>query len=122
MDPGTGEQEERVYDLADRTARFGEEGVRFARGIRQDAVSRSLIDQIVRAGTSIGANHLEADDAESGADFRHKIALCRKESKEASHWLRMLVAADESLRAPASILWKEARELNRIFGAILRKR
>jgi four helix bundle protein len=41
-----------------------------------------LIRQLVRAGTSIGANYCEANDAESKKDFRHKIGVCRKESKE----------------------------------------
>ncbi len=56
---------QKEFDLEERTARFGEEIIRFARKIKEDAVTRPLISQLVRAGTSIGANYLEADDAES---------------------------------------------------------
>jgi four helix bundle protein len=77
---------------------------------------------LVRAATSIGANYCEADDACSKKDFRFKIGICRKESKETKHWLRMVAAAADELRTDARQLWQEAKELNLIFGAILRKR
>lgn len=70
------------YDLEERTAKFGEAIIRFAKKIPVNVVNIPLIDQLVRAGTSIGSNYCEADDAESKKDFRHKIALCRKESRE----------------------------------------
>ena len=79
------------FDLEERTALFGEKIIRFAKDIQVNVISRPLINQLVRAGTSVGANYLEADDAESKKDFRHKISICRKESKEVRHWLRMLV-------------------------------
>ncbi len=74
-----------------------------------------------RSAASIGANYAEGDDAESKKDFRHKIGICRKESKEAKHWLRMIAAAEAQLMEQARILYKEAMELNLIFGAIRRK-
>jgi four helix bundle protein len=73
---------------------------------------------LVRSSTSIGANYCEADDAESKRDFRHKIALCRKESRETKHWLRMIVAAVPEVREDARTLWQEAKELTLIFAAI----
>ena len=48
----------------------------------------------MRSGTSIGANYMEADGAESKKDFRHKIAICKKEAKETMHWLRMIAKAN----------------------------
>jgi len=109
------------YDLEERTALLGERAVRFARTLPQDAITRPLISQFVRAATSVGANYCEADDAESRRDFRHKIALCRKESRETRHWLRMLAAALPDCSETARDLWRETQELNRIFGAIGRK-
>ncbi len=109
------------YDLCDRTGLFGESIVKFAKRIPRSPITDVLINQMVRSGTSIGANYLEADDAESKKDFRHKIGICRKESKETKHWLRMITAAEPNLRDEAAKLWKEAKELNLIFGAILRK-
>ena len=112
---------EREYDLEERTALYGEAVLRYAKGIPVNEVTRPLISQLVRSATSIGANYCEANDAESKKDFRHKIGLCRKESKETKHWLRMIVAAEPSLAERSRELWQEAKELNLIFGAIRRK-
>src|SRR5256885_5985448 len=110
------------FDLEERTACFGEHVIGFAKRVRGSAVNTPLISQLVRAATSIGANYCEANDACSKKDFRHKIGICRKESKETKHWFRMVAAAAEELRGDARRLWQEAKELNMIFGSILRKR
>ena len=115
------EQMQTVFDLEDRTARLGESIVAFARRVPIDPVTSPLISQLVRAGTSIGANYVEADDSDSKKDFRFKIGLCRREAKETKHWLRMIVAACPQLRDNAEPLWREAKELNLIFAAIRRK-
>ena len=56
--------------------------IRFAKKIPRNPVNNRLIDQLVGAGTSVGANYCEADDAVSGKEFKQKIGTCRKESKE----------------------------------------
>ena len=78
------------YDLEERTAVFGETIIKFLRTIRRNAINTPIISQLVRSSTSIGANYCEADNAESRKDFRHKIGLCRKESRESN----VLVTAD----------------------------
>jgi four helix bundle protein len=108
-------------DLGERTARFGEAIIRFAKKIPHNAVNNRLIDQLVGAGTSVGANYCEADDAVSGKEFKQKIGTCRKESKESMFFLRMIATAKEGLAVEARVLWREAKELNLIFGAIWRK-
>jgi four helix bundle protein len=108
------------FDLEDRTARFGESTVRFAGQLRKTTVSLPLISQLVRSATSVGANYMEADGAESKKDFRHKIAICRKEAKETMHWLRMVVAAEPDARAECRLFWQEAHELALIFSAIIK--
>ena len=113
--------ESRPQDLEERTARFGEAIIRFAKKIPRNAVNNRLIDQLVGAGTSVGANFCEADDAVSGKDFKKSIGTSRKESKESMFFLRMVAAAEESLADEARLLWREAKELNLIFGAIWRK-
>jgi four helix bundle protein len=105
-------------DLEKRTAQFEEAISRFAKEIPVTPVTTPLIGQIVDASTSIGASYSQAD-AQSKKDFRQKIAVCRKESRETKHCLRMIVAAVESLAEPARVLGKEADELNRIFSRIL---
>ena len=68
-----------------------------------NVVTRRLIDQLLRAATSVGANYCEANDACSKKDFRHKIGICRKEAKESKHWLRMVAAAEDELRGDAAV-------------------
>ena len=109
------------YDLEERTARFGEAVIVFAKSLPATDVTRPLIRQLVRAATSIGANYCEADDAETKADFRHKVALCKKEARETKHWLRMMVAAVPASRDAVTSLWQEAKELNLIFASIRNK-
>ncbi len=119
-DGGSG-HEGTPQDLGERTAQFGEAVIRFAKKIPQNPVNNRLIAQLVGAGTSVGANYCEADDAVSGKEFKQKIGTSRKESKETMFFLRMIATAEESLAAEARQLWREAKELNLIFGAIWRK-
>jgi four helix bundle protein len=110
----------RVYDLEERTARFGEAVVDFAKTIPQGAVTNRIISQLVGAGTSVGANYVEADDAVSKRDFLKSIGTCRKEARETKHFLRMTVRAVPDLKAQARTLWIEAKELHLIFSKIWR--
>jgi four helix bundle protein len=109
-----------AYDLEERTARFGEAIIDFAKTIPQDAVTNRLIAQLVGAGTSVGANYVEADDAVSKKEFLKNIGTCRKEARETKHFLRMIVRAVPELKAQARLLWSEARELHLIFAKIRR--
>jgi four helix bundle protein len=111
----------RRYDLGERTARFGEAIVRYARTIKLDAVTRPLVSQMVNAGTSVGANYCEADEAGSKKEFLYRISVCNREAREVMYWLRMVAAASPANRDEGRRLWKEARELNLIFSSIFRK-
>jgi four helix bundle protein len=115
------QNDKKVYDLEERTATFGENIIDFVKALPANGINYELIKQIVRSGTSIGANYMEADAAESKKDFRHKIALCRKESKETKHWLRIVVKANPEKRSACKKLWREAQELTLIFSSILSK-
>ena len=109
------------FDLEERTAKFGEEIVKFAKDILKNEVTRPLVTQLVKCGTSVGANYCEADDAESRRDFRHKIGICKKEAREAKHFLRMAAVAVPAIRKRAQRLWQEAKELNLIFNSIYKQ-
>jgi len=109
------------FDLEERTAVFGENVIDFAKAVPRNEVTRPLISQIVRSGTSVGANYGEADDAISNKDFRNKLATCKKEPRETKHWCRMIVRAEPQMRDGAAPIWQEAKELHLIFAAILRK-
>lgn len=109
-----------TYDLEERTAQFGEEVIEFCLILLFNPVTSPVITQLVAAGTSVGANYCEADEAESKRDFRHKVAICRKESKETKYWLRMVAKAAPAQKSAARALWTEAKELHLIFCAISR--
>jgi four helix bundle protein len=114
-------EQRKTFDLEERTAKFGEEVIRFCRGLKLDAVMEPLVRQIIKSSTSVGANYCEADDAVSRKEFRQKIGTCKKESRETNHWLRMIAAADPTQAETARVLWKEANELLLIFATIFRK-
>lgn len=110
----------RIYDLEERTARFGEAVIDFANAIHRTPVTRPLIEQLVACGTSIGANYCEADDAVSKREFRLRCGTCKKEARETKYFLRMIVRAVPDLKAQARPLWQEAKELHLIFAKIWR--
>ena len=109
------------FDLEERTARFGESVIAFAKKIPRNPVTLPLISQLVRSGTSVGANYCEADDAVSKKEFRNKIGTCKKEARETKYWLRMIGGAEPDMKEVARVLWQEAKELHLIFASILRK-
>jgi four helix bundle protein len=84
------------YDLEERTAKFAETIIRLVKLLPDTPTNRILIPQLVKSSTSTAANYCEADDAESKKDFKHKIGICKKESRESKHWLRMLAVANET--------------------------
>jgi len=109
------------YDLEERTSKLGEDVIDFCKEISSSLINKPLISQLVRSATSIGANYMEADAAESRKDFRHKIGICKKEAKETIHWLRMIAKAEPSKKDECGHLAKEAHELLLIFSSIINK-
>ena len=109
------------YDLQERTAKFGENIIEFAKKVPKNVITIPLISQLIKAGTSVGSNYCEADCAESKKDFEHKLGISKKEAKESKHWLRMIAKAVPELKDDARKLWKEANELQRIFISIIKK-
>lgn len=114
-------EEKKKFDLEERTAKFAEEIIDFCKLIKQTTITVTIIGQLIKAGTSIGANYCEADCAESKKDFEHKLGICKKESKETKFWLRTTARAIPELKEESKRLWQEANELNLIFSAIIKK-
>jgi four helix bundle protein len=109
------------YDLEERTVKFGEDVIKLCQIIPINTITLPLINQLIKAATSVGANYSEADDAESKKDFKHKIGICKKESRESKHFLRMMKVAVPAMGPSILELWQEAKELNLIFNTIYRK-
>lgn len=107
------------YNLEERTAKFGESIIRFCKKLKQDVISIPIVNQIIRSGTSIGANYMEANGASSRKDFQNKIFICKKEAQETKHWLRMLAVCFPNQKEETRELWKEAQELTLIFQKII---
>jgi len=107
------------YDLEERTAKFGEGVIDLVRSIKINTINDSVIKQIIRSATSVGANYCEANNASSKSDFRNKIYICKKETNETKYWLRMLSKTNSELKNQTRKLWQEAQELNLIFQKIV---
>ncbi len=112
------------YDLEERTVRFAERIIELCKRCPKNSVTIPILDQLIRCGTSIGANYTEANGASSKKDFNNKIFICKKESRETKYWLRLLtgVLDDQDSRQECRDLWKEAQEFNLIFSKIVSKR
>ncbi|MBU4256863.1 four helix bundle protein [Patescibacteria group bacterium] len=107
------------YDLEERTAKFSEDVISFIKSVKRDALNDSILRQLIRSATSVGANYCEANNASSKSDFRNKIYICKKEINETKYWLRMLTNTNSELKNQARKLWQEAQELNLIFQKIV---
>jgi four helix bundle protein len=111
----------KVYDLEERTALFGENIIEFVKTLEGNLINNRLMSQLIDSSTSIGANYMEADAAESKRDFIHKIGICKKESKETKHWLRLIAKANPNETNACRSLWQEAQELTLIFSSIIKR-
>ena len=105
-----------LFDLEERTAKFGENIIEFCQSIEKNIINKVIINQLIRSATSVGANYMEANGASSKKDFRNKIYICKKEAQETKHWLRMLTKSIPEEKMGIKKLWKEAQELSMIFG------
>jgi len=65
--------EQNNYDLEERTAKYGEEALKFIKYLKENTKNKPIIIQFIKSTTSIGANYMEATGAESKKDFKHKI-------------------------------------------------
>lgn len=104
------------FDLCKRTVQFSKDIVDFLRNIPDSNLTKPIVSQLIRSGTSIGANYHEADECNSKKDFINKINIAKKETKETKYWLEILSHTYPPCKEVARILWKEAHELNLIFS------
>ena len=106
------------YDLEERTAKFAEKIIELCKKVPQNVITIPIINQLVKSGTSIGANYCEANGGSSKRDFKNKIFICKKESKETKYWLRLLAKTVGELEDDCMALLKEAQEYILIFSKI----
>ena len=106
------------YPLEERTTIYGEKIVKFCKLLTKDPLTTPLTVQLLRSGTSIGANYMEANNASSKRDFTNKIFICKKEAQETKYWLRIIKVQHPEHTETLKTLWQEAQELTLIFQKI----
>jgi len=109
---------DKEYDLEEKLETFGEKIIDLAKKTPKNIVTIPILDQLIRSGTSIGANYMEANGASSRQDFRNKIYICKKESKETMHWLRMLARACDLVKDDCRELWNQVQGYAKMFSKI----
>src|SRR5437773_12457980 len=107
-------------DLEARTKRFALSVIRFSSSLPRTREGDVLARQLLRSGTSIGANYREANRGVSRADFANKIGTVQKEASETQYWLELFIESD-ILKTPPTKLHAEGSELLAIFTAIGKK-
>ncbi len=111
----------KTYDLDARTLEFGKRIVRLAKALSKNTINSVLVSQVVRSGTSVGANYREANEASTKKDLVYRMTLCKKEAKETLYWLDIVTEANRELESRIKPLRQEAGELVKIFAAIVLK-
>ncbi len=111
----------KYYDLEDRTLDFSKKLILFIKALPRSQINLRLADQIIRSGTSMGANYREANETETKKDFKFRIRICRKEGKETVYWFELITEANPQLKEKIKPLLQETIELVKIFAAILMK-
>ena len=108
------------YDLEERTFTFARNTIVFINNIEKNLVNGEIGRQLLRSAGSVGANYIEANESLSKKDFVMRIKICRKEAKESTYWLKLILCKDGSESDRAKLV-QESIELTKIFGAILVK-
>lgn len=114
------------FDIRERAKSFAIRVIKIVGKLPKDMAGQEIGRQLIRSGTSIGANLEEADAASSRKDFFHKVSISYKEAKETRYWLELLLDAgiinNPSNKTEADSLKNEALELSKILYSIISKR
>lgn len=115
--------ENKVYDLEERTAKYAERVRNFCLKLPKNQANNEYVPQLIRAGSSPGANYIETNESIGDKDFKMKIKTCRREAKESAYWLRLSITDNSAaMETERAALRQEAKEFVLIFTAILKKR
>lgn len=98
-------------DLKKRTKAFAVQVVSLVRDLPQNRTADILGRQLLRCGTSVGANYRSACRAKSLADFIAKMSIVEEEADEVCYWLELLAEANIIKETTVTSLWQEANEL-----------
>ena len=113
-------EREKKYDIHERTFKFAQRIIEISNGIPEDITSKIIKEQLVRSGTSVGANMEEADGALTKRDFTNKVVNARKEAKETKYWLKLIDGKYFEKNALVKEI-DENRQIINILSAIINK-
>ena len=115
------EPEKKIYDLFERTSLFAQRIRNYCLSLPKNAANIEYIPQLIRAGSSPGANYIEANESIGDKDFKMKIKTCHRESKEAGYWLKLTITdGTEKMEQERNWLSGESKEFVLIFNSMLR--
>ena len=112
---------EKPFDINERTFEFALAILELTEKIPSSRTGNRIADQLIRSGTSVGANLEEATAASSKADFVNKVITALKEARQTSFWLRIVERKNLAPGSSAQILLQEAEEIKKILGSIASK-
>ena len=114
-------QNTKKYDLEDRTLNFAKRIIHLVKSLPKNSINSNLTNQLIRSGTSIGANYREANETETKKDFLFRARISRKEGKETIYWLNLIIEANPEFSERIKPLLQETTELVKILAAIIEK-
>ena len=106
--------------IVDKSFGFAVRIVKFSKWLRQEHKEYELASQVLRSGTSIGANIAEAQYAQSKPDFISKMHIALKEASETTYWLRLIAAAQIVSSEDVKSLQNDASEITKILASIVK--
>jgi four helix bundle protein len=113
--------DKKPYDLEERTLEFAKGIINLCQKMPKNTINFKLIEQLIDASSSVGANYREANDKLSKKDFILRMKIARKECKESTYWLELLKEANPDFKEEINDFIKESQELRNIFTSIINK-
>jgi len=104
------------HDLGERLLEYGARIVKLVESLPNTLVGRRVADQLLRSGTSVGANYEEVRAAESRDDFVHKLQIALKERRESNYWLRLLLKTGKVPTTRMATLLDESDQLRAVLS------
>lgn len=115
-------QEGRIFDFEERTLLFSKRIVTMSKSLPYREGGMILIKQCLRSGTSIGTNYREANDALGDKDFLYRLRIARKEAKETTYWLELIMEYYTKEAYKIQGLVEESIELTKILSTMIRNK
>lgn len=109
----------KTNNLLERSFNFGVRCLRLLRTLPNDPESRMICFQLGKSCTSLGANYEESQAGSSKADFKNKVRIALRETRETNYWLHVLKELDGYHSEEFQFLLKESTELKNIFASII---